>query len=967
MIIRGWHIDGFGIFRDRRTEGLGHGLTVLHGPNEAGKSTLLAFIRGVLFGFPDKRSKGKQPLYPPLHGGAHGGRLFLEHEGRAYTVGRSASSRQSQATVTDEAGARLPEGALTRLLGGADKTLFQNVFGFSLWELQELGTLTDDHVRDQIFSAAIAGTGRSARKAAEALGKDATALYRPDGRHKKNRVHDLLQDLRRIDGELDTARAAARAYPDKLAAEHAAREAVDELRADIDRARARKDELDRLVRLWDAWCEREDALATLKTATGADFRRTEPVAADPALTDLQRRADELSRHVEAQRHRLADARERADQVTQADERLARALDALGEGWTRDAVAAFTNSIPHREDIRAWEQALQDAEGRVTKAADKHETADAALTEAKNQHRKLADDLDRESEPPPDQATLRVRQDALERLGAEIGEHRDAERAAENARNLAEERAKRVADLDDQWPGRGGVALAVGLAVAAALAAGAGIALGAALAGAGIALALAAAAVGVAIWRTRRRAAVRDRLAQARADHQAAADAADAAAREHAAKADTLRASAEALGFDAIPAESERVRAVARLREAMEQRRQYDAKVQAVTEAANTEAAREQEAEAAEEALRAARRDRADLDGRWAAWKRERGFPEHLSAQGVRDFGQQILDAQAALTEKQQAERALANARRAIAEWETGARAVLAERGRDTAAEGEDLIRAFTAAAEAIAAEQDAYVRAMRVDASIHHEAGNDAERARTLRETLAAGDVETWRAESARLDTYLTEQRQAYDDALAKARDASTDRESVEHSDRIAELELERNRVVDEIGRCYRRWQVLGAAKGLIEDTLEQFERERQPTVFDNASARLAAFTHGRYRRIRQDPAGQGVLVDDGDGGQLNPLDLSRGTREQVYLAVRLGLIAEFMGRGTALPLVMDEILVNFDPERMAAVARELGEFARDHQVLLFTCHPEIAERVQANAPGSTAVAMSELAPEAAA
>ena len=51
MKIVSWSIDGFGVFRDHAGPELPDGITVLHGPNEAGKSTLLAFIRGVLFGF----------------------------------------------------------------------------------------------------------------------------------------------------------------------------------------------------------------------------------------------------------------------------------------------------------------------------------------------------------------------------------------------------------------------------------------------------------------------------------------------------------------------------------------------------------------------------------------------------------------------------------------------------------------------------------------------------------------------------------------------------------------------------------------------------------------------------------------------------------------------------------------------------------------------------------------------------
>src|SRR5660397_166707 len=70
MRITGWHIDGFGVFREYRLEQLPPGLTILLGANEAGKTTLLAYLRGVLFGFPGGQ-RGKN-FYPPMDGGIRG-------------------------------------------------------------------------------------------------------------------------------------------------------------------------------------------------------------------------------------------------------------------------------------------------------------------------------------------------------------------------------------------------------------------------------------------------------------------------------------------------------------------------------------------------------------------------------------------------------------------------------------------------------------------------------------------------------------------------------------------------------------------------------------------------------------------------------------------------------------------------------------------------------------------------------
>ena len=97
MKIRGWSIGGFGVFQDKRVDGVGDGFTVFLGPNEAGKSTLLAFLRGVFFGFPDGRSK--EPRYRPLSGGRHGGCVFVENSSGEITIEREAARRRPARVV----------------------------------------------------------------------------------------------------------------------------------------------------------------------------------------------------------------------------------------------------------------------------------------------------------------------------------------------------------------------------------------------------------------------------------------------------------------------------------------------------------------------------------------------------------------------------------------------------------------------------------------------------------------------------------------------------------------------------------------------------------------------------------------------------------------------------------------------------------------------------------------------------
>ena len=113
MRIRGWRIDGFGIFHDAVVDDLPPGLTVVAGPNEAGKSTLLAFIRGVLFGFPDGRSRARR--HEPVHGGRHGGSISIDADDGTWVVERYADPRALVLRRPD--GSLAEDHELTDLLG----------------------------------------------------------------------------------------------------------------------------------------------------------------------------------------------------------------------------------------------------------------------------------------------------------------------------------------------------------------------------------------------------------------------------------------------------------------------------------------------------------------------------------------------------------------------------------------------------------------------------------------------------------------------------------------------------------------------------------------------------------------------------------------------------------------------------------------------------------------------------------
>src|SRR5262249_2623955 len=116
------------------------GLNVFHGPNETGKSTLMSFVRSILFGF-DRRGMPKR--YEPLNGGVHGGWLDVRVEQRPIRLERKAGRHVRGAVTVYDGDATGSDPELEKLLGGTTRTLYHNVFAFGLEELEQFHTLQD--------------------------------------------------------------------------------------------------------------------------------------------------------------------------------------------------------------------------------------------------------------------------------------------------------------------------------------------------------------------------------------------------------------------------------------------------------------------------------------------------------------------------------------------------------------------------------------------------------------------------------------------------------------------------------------------------------------------------------------------------------------------------------------------------------------------------------------------------------
>ena len=276
------YLDGFGHFHQRTFSPDGTPATVFYGPNEAGKSTLLAFIRTILFGFPIQR---RNEHYPPLSSGRHGGRVRLSgDDGQIYTLERYVGAQGGTLTVRDGAGDPVdPAEFMPLITGQATQAVFANVFAFGIDELQQVGLLDDSSVSEAIYSAGQGVPGLSAFS--QRLAARRREIFLPSGRTQE--VVKLADSLREIDEQLQAVESNADQYA-SLTSRRA--EIYVELQAwDMERSQRniRQAEIRNLMTGWEDWVELNNCETQLKALPAYEQF---PDDAIPRLEALQERA-----------------------------------------------------------------------------------------------------------------------------------------------------------------------------------------------------------------------------------------------------------------------------------------------------------------------------------------------------------------------------------------------------------------------------------------------------------------------------------------------------------------------------------------------------------------------------------------------------------------------------------------------------------------------------------------------------
>lgn len=161
----------------------------------------------------------------------------------------------------------------------------------------------------------------------------------------------------------------------------------------------------------------------------------------------------------------------------------------------------------------------------------------------------------------------------------------------------------------------------------------------------------------------------------------------------------------------------------------------------------------------------------------------------------------------------------------------------------------------------------------------------------------------------------------------------------------VMNLRFSQQQSEDQLVATQKHWVALALQHGLLTEVQQRLRRIDPSPVIAEASALLNRLTQERYTRFQFEPSTKELFIQNAEGQLLSPSALSRGTLDQAALSFRLALVAEYARRGLRLPLVLDDVLVDSDEQRLASAVEILREVAgAGQQIIFLTCQEHLSD-----------------------
>lgn len=251
-------------------------------------------------------------------------------------------------------------------------------------------------------------------------------------------------------------------------------------------------------------------------------------------------------------------------------------------------------------------------------------------------------------------------------------------------------------------------------------------------------------------------------------------------------------------------------------------------------------------------------------------------------------------------------------------------------------------------------------------------AGQGAERA-TIASLPAEGEDHLTAASRLRAEaaTYAERAEALLADAGERAERIGALREALsgQDSDAAAKLEARRQQIVAEMEEGAQRYVEARVARALLDREVERYRAATQGPILARAQELFGVLTLGAYERLvaqENDKGDEEMYARRPDGASVPVTGMSEGTRDQLYLALRIASVEHKLGEGAEpMPFIADDLFVNFDDERTEAALRVLAQLAERTQVIVFSHHESVVATCEGLAGDGVPVEVVRLRDEA--
>ena len=142
-------------------------------------------------------------------------------------------------------------------------------------------------------------------------------------------------------------------------------------------------------------------------------------------------------------------------------------------------------------------------------------------------------------------------------------------------------------------------------------------------------------------------------------------------------------------------------------------------------------------------------------------------------------------------------------------------------------------------------------------------------------------------------------------------------------------------------------WSVYKVAQAALDEAKKRYQEKYFHAVIDKTSTFFEHITQGKYVTVFAPTEKLPFQVETEDQRRYRVDELSKGTIDQLYVALRLAMNV-IMQEKISVPLIIDDAFVHFDTVRSSQMVQLLREISVTQQVILFTCKDYFAKQVQA-------------------